>query len=289
MEKNINGGGGIVEKLFQSVGMSMICFSDFQSRKLAEEFLQTIHKYGNDFIPEAYDHYEPLKLKYNSNDISDPVKVYMNEADAEVNKKRALLGIAGSSIMLKNRKKIFYHVEWNKVIPNPPQFYEGMKMIWPHRQNYVYVEIPLEVLENGDNCLKFISLCNELAILFKSTYGHVTNASFPGWGAPQDIKIRLPEIRWMNYYGKAYIDLFGEEKLLSTPCFKAEKLSDEVITIQATENLFEPIPDNVKIHIKKHLDEDAFVWDNKPVQVYKDGKVPEFDLSGVTFVKPEEK
>lgn len=55
--------------------------------------------------------------------------------------------------------------------------------------------------------------------------------------------------------------------------------------IQATESLFEAVPDEVKANIKMHLGEDAFVWNNKPVRGYKDGKVPKFDFSGVLFSK----
>lgn len=80
--------------------------------------------------------------------------------------------------------------------------------------------------------------------------------------------------------------MFGEKKLLNTPCYKAEKIADDVIAIQATANLFEDVDDEVKFSIKKYLGEDAFVWDNKRPLAYKNkaGKVPEFDYSEVTFV-----
>lgn len=234
----------------------------------------TVNKYGDAFIPEIYGYSEPLKIKYNPNEISGPVSIYMHE---EVNKKLAMHDQAGGSLMMKKKNgDVFYHIEWGKSISKP-------------RINYFGFSVPISLIKRQENYTKFIAMCNEFAVLFKPIQGQITNSSFPNWSTPIDLEIRLPEIRWMNYYGKPYIEMFGEEKLIRTPCYKVEKISDEVIAIQATENLFKDINDGVKIAIKKHLGEDAFVWDNKRALAYKDkgGKVPKFDYSGVTFVKSE--
>lgn len=260
-----------MEKLFQKVGMSLSSLHDFQSENLVEKFLLIVNKY-NTFIPDIYGYSEPLKTSYNPNDISDPINIYMHE---EVNKKLALHGQAGGSLMMRKKEEdIIYHIEWGKSITKP-------------RINYFGFSVPISILKKEGNFIKFVAMCNEFAVLFKPIQGEIKNCSFPNWGEPKELEIRLPEIQWMNYYGKPYIELFGEEKIMNTPCYMVEKISDDIIVIQATENLFEDICDDFKVVIKKYLGEDAFVWDNKRALSYKDkvGRVPIFDYSGVTFVK----
>ncbi len=262
-----------MERLYQKIGLNLSVSHDLQSKEIVEKFLLTINKYGDTFIPDVYGYSEPLKLKYKPNDISGPANIYMHE---EINKKLAMHGQAGGSLMMKKKSgEIFYHIEWGKSTTKP-------------RFNYFGFSVPIRLLKRQENYIKFVAMCNEFAALFKPIQGQITNSSFPNWGEPVELEIRLPEIRWMNYYGKPYIEMFGEEKLMRTPCYKVEKISDGLIAIQATENLFEDIHDEVKATIKKYLGEDAFVWDNKRALSYKDkgGRVPKFDFSGVTF-KPE--
>lgn len=77
----------------------------------------TVNKYGDAFIPEIYGYSEPLKIKYNPNEISGPVSIYMHE---EVNKKLAMHDQAGGSLMMK-KKMGMYFITLNgaSLFPNP--------------------------------------------------------------------------------------------------------------------------------------------------------------------------
>lgn len=175
-------------------------------------------------------------------------------------------------MMAKNEEMGFYDFNWNKKKDNP-------------RFNVMLFSVGIDFLKQGKNYEEFSKLYKEIIRITEPVYGDITNFTLPNWGAPLNLKIRLPEIRWMNFYGKPYVEMFGKEKLLSTPCFKAEAITEDIIAIQATENLFENIPDEVKTNIKMHLGKDAFVWGNKSIWTYKDSKVPKFDFSGVLFTK----
>jgi hypothetical protein len=257
-------------KTFKEISMSLLSAKDFQSIELVKSLLKIINKNGEDFIPEIYGFTEPLKFRYDCNDHTGQVEVYMHE---EVNKKLSQHNMAAGSLMMHNKKSdVFYHIEWSKSLSKK-------------RFNYFSFSIPINIIERKNNYIDFVNMCMEFASLLNPVYGRITNCSFSDWSSPVNLEIRLPEILWMNFYGKPYIDMFGLEKLLSTPCFKSEKVSENVIALQATESLFQEIPVNVRDDIKRYLGEDAFVWGTKSIWAYKDGKVPDFDFSGVTYIK----
>ena len=105
----------------------------------------------------------------------------------------------------------------------------------------------------------------------------------PEWCESINFRVRHPELAWINYFGRPYIDLFGREKLLSAPCYRTFEISEDLIGLQMTEDLFQPIPSDVRYAVKKHLGEDAFVEEGKWYRMYKTGRVPAFDFSNVLF------
>lgn len=94
----------------------------------------------------------------------------------------------------------------------------------------------------------------------------------------------LPDIYAVTVLGKPYIDVFGRERLLSTPCKKAEELSSDHIWLQLGEDILdeggskEALRD-VRQAVKAHLDKNVFFDpDLPPAHKYS---VPEFDLSEI--------
>lgn len=119
--------------------------------------------------------------------------------------------------------------------------------------------------------------------MFEPVYGEIANWSLPGVGQPFDLRIRLPEINWMLILGEPYIRMFGRDKLMSTPCHSVRAIGEHTVALQLTENLFEPVPADIRKAVKEHLGEDAFVEEGKYYRHYKTGRVPEFDFSTVLF------
>jgi hypothetical protein len=73
----------------------------------------------------------------------------------------------------------------------------------------------------------------------------------------------LPDIYWLTTFGPPYLDMFGRDRLLSAPVFKAEALDAEHVSLQLTPKLrdLEVNPDGyewVKRRVKEHLGADAF-------------------------------
>lgn len=258
-----------MRKEIKNVGMSLLSTKDFQDEKVVLNILEKIN--NSPFVPDVYGFSEPLKYKYDIGDTLGPARIWMHE---DVNKKLSKYNQAAGSLMLqaKNEEKGVFDFNWSK-IENKPEF------------NYASFIVGIDYLTEDENYKEFTKLCKKMILEIEPIYGFITNYNLFNSRAPYNIKIRLPEIRWMNFYGKPYVEMFGKEKLLSAPCYKAEVITEDIISIQATEDLFKDIPDEVKSDIKMHLGEDAFVWRNKDAISYKDGKVPNFDFSGVLFKK----
>lgn len=92
----------------------------------------------------------------------------------------------------------------------------------------------------------------------------------------------LDDVYWVTVFGDAYVRLFGMEKLLSTPAYKVEKLNDETVFIQLTENLtdssenFEAFQ-KIRKAVKDHLDPDAFYQKEKAYEIPSHHD-PDFEL-----------
>jgi hypothetical protein len=132
-----------------------------------------------------------------------------------------------------------------------------------------FTEVMLPLLANA---------CLELAKPFDCVFGYVhslTSLDFSRGRQSQTIMISaqhvglligaqqlerfLPDVYWGTLFGSAYIDLFGRERLLSAPCFKAEEVSPQLIYLQMTEKLSDCLKkpdevDAVRARVRAHLD-----------------------------------
>ena len=259
-----------MERIFNTITLHLFSLKNFQDYVLANGVINTINQFGKDFIPQVFDYYEPLKRKYNEGDSQSVAHLWVND---EANKVAFKNEFAGSHIIMQKKKghKVEYSINWRK--DNTITF------------NTISITIELAYFKTGRELEEFLNLCKELSVIIEPVYGMIQNESFPGWAEPINLTRRLPNTTWMTIFGKLYIEMFGKAKLLNTPCYKVNEISDSLIFMQSTESVFEPIPEDVKTKIKYHLGEESFVWDGKDYRSYKDGKTPNFDYSEVLFDK----
>jgi hypothetical protein len=257
---------------FPTIGLSLSSLKNFQDRELATRVINTICEFDKDFLPSKYDINDPLTMKFNPQDIGEAVDLWMNDKNIqECNKNEYASGM----LLLKayEKSKASYMVIWYK--KNEIHF------------NAFFFSANIEFLQKQNNFRKFMDLCIKLIILLEPVHGKIINESFPGGHEGMALETRLPELQWMNFFGQPYIDLFGREKLLSSPACKIELIGDNLIALQTTEDVFSPIPNDIREKIKRYLGENAFMWDGKRSIAYKNKEnlVPEFDFSNVLFDK----
>ncbi|WP_079506434.1 hypothetical protein [Mesobacillus jeotgali] len=255
---------------FDLINLNIMSLKDFQDAELATNVMEKISQYGKDFIPNKYGLYQPLKNKYDAKSIDNVVKLWMNEENNINNREN--LYLAGQVLMeKKGGHKVSYQIRWEK--DNQARF------------NFFNLSVETVYLKNEKNYEKFLNLCNDLILLLEPVHGEIVNLSFKGWDAPKNLTVRHPELNWMVFFGRPYIDLFGKESLITAPCCSVHTLNENIIGMQLTENLFNPIPSSVRSSVKKYLGEEAFVEEGKSYRRYSSGKVPDFDFSNVLFDK----
>lgn len=253
---------------FKTVSLSIMSLKDFQDAELAEQVFQAINEVGKDFIPDVYGESEPLRLKYDPTDPAPLIRLWADERDGIAGTQRSF---AGAEILMEKRKKLktSYQMRWQK---NQQASF-----------NYLIFTVDIDWVKNEENFRRFMELGNRLLVLLEPVQANIWNKTLPEWYEPINLRVRHPELAWINYFGKPYIELFGREKLLSAPCFRTFEIGKNLIGLQMTEDLFQPIPSDVRYAVKKHLGEDAFVEEGKWYRMYKTGRVPAFDFSNVLF------
>jgi hypothetical protein len=107
---------------------------------------------------------------------------------------------------------------------------------------------------------------------------------------------RLPGIYWANFFGRPYVEFFGREKLLATPCYEVREINDDLILLLTAESLnaAEMIEsDEVVNQVKEYLNQNAFAGPNFPEEPCA---VPKFNFGDVRWTtdlpveeSPEEK
>lgn len=259
---------------FPFVTLNIRSLKNFQDENLAKSVLQLINTFHKEFIPDYFGSSEPLKMKYSVDNTEDAVGAWMN---SHLNQENRGEGVQSGMLLMEKKRgsKSSYVFSWRKT--QVPSFNGG---------NFS-VNIEFLIKKGLD---RYLEACQELIILLNPAQADITNESFPGALQPINLRKRHPELQWRVYFGEPYIHMFGREKLLATPCYKVEELSETCIMLQLTENVFEEIPEEVRKSVKEHLGTDAFVSGNKNIHTYKDGWVPNFDFSETLFDhnKPQE-
>jgi hypothetical protein len=95
---------------------------------------------------------------------------------------------------------------------------------------------------------------------------------------PWDLRLSLPGIPWAACYGRAYVELFGKDNLLSLPIKETKEIGDSMVFCKLTERLLDIVEDTSLIDecreaVYEYLGRDAFL---DPDERERQGRVPEF-------------
>lgn len=253
---------------FETVAIHFFSLKNFQDEKIASNFFETLNKYGDEFIPDKFDYYEPPKRKYNSDDYSDALDMWLNTKANEIS---SINEFASSHMIMKKSKgyKVEYNVTWKK--DNTVSF------------NTVSIIVDLDYFNSSNNVNVFVEFFKELTSVIEPAYATVRNAKLNGWDEPINLTKCLPSMGWITVFGSPYIQMFGKEQLLNAPLFRVNEISDNLVCMQSMKTIFEPIEYETQSKIKEYLGEICFAANGKDYRSCKDGKVPSFDYSEILF------
>src|SRR5215813_1789190 len=127
---------------------------------------------------------------------------------------------------------------------------------------------------------ELLDLITDICLATDAVYGFIVHKTQESRQSPILTPAeRLPGIYWANFFGQPYIDFFGREKLLATPCHEVREINENLILLLTAESPFQPemleddvIPDL----IKGYLNQNAFAGPRFPDEPCE---VPKFDFS----------
>jgi hypothetical protein len=242
-----------MSNLIPGIAFSLNSLSDFSNLSLASEIVQTICDVPSSIRPSKFGPFEGVSPIIGLN---EPAK-FISQPDTYVE---------GGSLVLTVDKNCEYQVQWNK--SDPPSFH------------FVGGFLLKNAFEKKNDALEaFLVLMKKLAHTINVVYGDIRSMESAGWDAPFNLSLRLPDIPNVSIYGRPYIEFFGREKIESAPFYRIEQLSDDLYWLQATEQVFDLVPEELRASIRKHFGEDAFMSGKR--WRYIDGRHPAFDFSAV--------
>ncbi|WP_338880425.1 hypothetical protein WHX56_03340 [Achromobacter veterisilvae] len=86
----------------------------------------------------------------------------------------------------------------------------------------------------------------------------------------QLLRRTMPDLCWGTIFGRAYVELFGLDKLLSSPAYQVEQLTPDAVYIQLTQSIFDMRDRPAEVRtmknmVKRHLDENIFFDSRYPL------------------------
>jgi hypothetical protein len=98
----------------------------------------------------------------------------------------------------------------------------------------------------------------------------------------KELQQRIPDLFWVTVLGGPYVEMFGRDRLLSSPVYCTKSLPSEAVMLQMTENLADVeqhavLFDETRSSTKSHLGEDAF---------FQQGIDPSYKYRAPEFVFP---
>lgn len=127
---------------------------------------------------------------------------------------------------------------------------------------------------------ELLDLITNICVSMNGVYGFIAHKTQASRQSPALTPAeRLPGIYWANFFGPPYIDFFGSEKLLATPCHEVREINENLILLLTAESPLQPEMlenDNIPNLIKGYLNQNAFAGPRFPDEPCE---VPEFDFS----------
>jgi hypothetical protein len=121
----------------------------------------------------------------------------------------------------------------------------------------------------------FISWIAKLTACVNPAYGFIQNMMTKGWANPYNLFLRLPDIPWGTIFGAPYVEMFGEQSIISAPFAEVTRWASGHFFCKLTGDLRNSdLPMDIRQSIRSHLGSDAFMEGTRQPRQYKDGRSP---------------
>lgn len=212
---------------------------------VAEKFFELLYRYRGIYLPESWDTEDRSRLRHSFQATSRPELIKAWTAKEEW------------KTLVFARKR-----------PKPIEMSLDMQRFSRAKFNKVLGFIHEDHFRNAGQEKQLLEFVTEISLITKADYGFIAHHKQEKRQSPALTPAeRLPGIYWANFFGRPYIEFFGREKLLSTPCYDVREISRDLILLLTAETplVDEMIKnDEVVNQIKAYLNQNAFAGPNFP-------------------------
>ncbi len=166
--------------------------------------------------------------------------------------------------------------------PAPAEMWIGIKRFERAKFNRFLAFISDRYFKKAGQEKELLDLITNICLAMGGTYGLIAHKTQESRQSPILTPAeRLPGIYWANFFGQPYIDFFGREKLLATPCYEVREINENLILLLTAESPLQREMlenDDIPDLIKGYLNQNAFAGPRFPEEPCN---VPRFDFSDV--------
>jgi hypothetical protein len=237
-------------------------------RDVGEQFTDLIFRYDDIYVPERWDTEDRSRLRrsFDQSSVPELLDEWIKSEEWKT--------------LVFERKR-----------PKPVQMLVDMQRFARAKFNGVSAYLHQALLIAPALQKQFLNFMIEMSVLVHADYGFVAHTQQERRQSPILTPAeRLPGIYWANFFGRPYIEFFGRDKLLNTPCYEVREINDDLILLLTADSFNAPEmieSDEEVSKVKAYLNQNAFAGANFPQESCA---VPLFnfgDVRGTTEVPTE--
>lgn len=235
------------------VEIGILSPDDLKSKTQGKAFLSFLTDLLPEFFPQRYGNYEPLKQKINSDTLdSDKInEILLTWADPFLWKSRIPRKISADGRVWARGKNTHSAIYISGKFNSAKHEISSNRLVDFFKLTSAYFHADIAYLHLFSN--------QELE---SKNYEHMYMPFRQGLST-HELRKSLPGLCWGTLLGSPYKEIFGKEKLLSTPGSTVEQLSEDIFYIQLTENIYDVSSNYRKFEqlrnlAKQHLNNNVF-------------------------------
>jgi hypothetical protein len=226
-------------------------------QEFADEFFALVSRYGGIYVPEKWDTEERTRRSFDRDSLGRVIGEWTSGRDMKD--------------LFFERKK-----------PVEIMMFLSIERFARAKFNDFSAYLRDKYFKQPGKVEEFLRFSLDLGQAFRVDYGFIAHTLQERRQSPILTPAeRLPGIYWANFFGPSYIEFFGRDKLLATPCYEVREINEDLILLLASESPYNPdMLDNDRVAegIKEYLGQNAF-----PGPLFPDEPcdVPLFNFSDV--------
>jgi len=208
------------------------------SREEGGKILELWEQYLPNNIPDRVGNYEPLRTEYRKSAINSMLDLWQWPYLA---KKREPL--MNASVFMR-KPQMLQHSSMNmEFLYNQQDICELLR----------FLDIAVTELE-ADLCCMTLLTDNEIQSGRENGSVYKIDKAATKYGfmiTSKMLSTYLPDVYWLTYFGTPYIELFGNERLLSVPAYRTMNIDKKCVRMQLTSDIADMYHNAISYQLKK--------------------------------------